>query len=300
MFLNMDIEKVLNNSRLMRAVLGVTKKEFESLLVTFEQVLFEHRNNKKRKRAVGGGAKGNIKSAKQKLFYILFYVKVYPTVDVAAFAFASSKSRTAFWVHDILPLLEKTLKRKIVLPKRRINSVEEFYQAFPGIKEVLLDGVERPTVRSKKKKTQKKHYSGKKKRHTRKSIVVTDEKKKILILTPTKHGKVHDKKLADKNALAHNIPPDVSIIADTGFQGLQHQHPNVLIPKKKPRGGKLTKAEKQMNRLISSVRIKVEHAIGGMKRFKSVSDINRSKNGLDDRFMNVVAGLWNLHLQISG
>src|SRR3989344_3365486 len=72
-------------------------------------------------------------------------------------------------------LMEKTLGRKLVLPKRRINSVEEFFNLFPEVKEVMLDGVERPTVRSKKAKQQNKHYSGKKKRHTRNKNGIDDK-----------------------------------------------------------------------------------------------------------------------------
>ena len=297
MFLHMDIDKVLRNPRMVRAVLGVSHAEFESLLKDFTQILRAFREQKKRERVIGGGSNGNIKSAQQKLFFILFYLRTYPTFDVAAYAFASSKSRTCFWVHSILPLLEKTLKRKVVLPTRRINSVEEFLATFPGVKEVMLDGVERPMVRSQKKKVQGKHYSGKKKRHTRKNVVVTDKSRRILVLTPSKHGRVHDKKLLDKSVL--HIPDDISILADTGFQGLQKQHPNSLIPAKKPRGGILTDAQKAMNRLISSTRIVVEHAIGGMKRFRAVSDIYRNKKGLDDRLVHVAAGLWNLHVQMA-
>jgi hypothetical protein len=295
----MNINKILNNNRLVRALLGVTKEEFIALLPTFTQIMHEEAEAKERKRAVGGGCNGNIKSAQRKLFFILLYVKTYPTFDVAAFMFASSKSCTHRWAHSILPLLEKTLGRKIALPKRRISTPEEFFATFPGIKEVLIDGLERPMQRPQKDKVQKKHYSGKKKRHTRKNLVVTDEKKQILILTPSKNGKVHDKRLSDKGLVTRGIPDEVSILADTGFQGLQHQHPNVLMPKKRPRGGVLTDEEKAINRLISSVRIKVEHAIGGIKRFRCVSDVYRNKNGIDDRFMSVAAGLWNFHLQMS-
>jgi hypothetical protein len=299
MFSFMNIDNVLANPRLTRAVLGITKQEFESLLETFTRVLLEYRGSKKRKRAVGGGRIGRIKPARNKLFFILWYLKVYPTFDVAAYVFSSSKTKTQVWVRDILPLLEKTLGRKVVLPKRKIRTPEEFFAAFPEAKEVMLDGVERPTIRSKKDKTQRKHYSGKKKRHMRKNVIVADAKKKILILTPSKHGRIHDKKLADKSLLACRIPDDVAILADTGFQGLQHLHPNVLLPKKKPRGGMLTDDERAMNRLIASVRMKVEHAIGGMKRFRCVSDVYRNKNGLDDRFVNTAAGLWNLHVQMA-
>ncbi len=299
LFAHMDIDKVLNNPRLVRALLGVTKTEFLALLPAFETVVRERAESKKRLRAVGGGSNGNIKSPARKLFFILFYAKCYPTFDAAAFVFASSKSRTNGWAHDILPLLEKTLGRKVVLPKRRIRTPEEFFAAFPGVREVMIDGVERPLQRPKKDKAQRKHYSGKKKRHTRKNLLVTDAKKRILILTPSKHGKVHDKRLADKELLSRGIPEEVSALVGTGFQGLQKAHPNLLMPKKKPRGGFLTEAEKSMNRLISSCRMPVEHAIGGMKRFKCVSDIYRNKNGFDDQLVNVAAGLWNFHLLMS-
>ncbi|MBU2483308.1 MAG: transposase [Proteobacteria bacterium] len=249
----MDIEKVLKNLRLIQAVLGVSKKEFESLLPVFEQVIKEDKESKKRKRKIGGGSNGNIKNPIKKLFFILWYIKVYPTFDVAAYVFNSSKSRTHIWAHKILPLLEKALGKKILLPKRRISTPEEFLALFPFTKEVMLDGVERPTIRSRKSKTQNKHYSGKNKRHTRKNLVVVNSKRKILILTPSKHGKVHDKKINDKNILASRIPENVSILADTGFIGIQKQHQNVLIPKKKPKGDVLSDFDKEMNRLISSV-----------------------------------------------
>ena len=299
MLFTMDIDKVLNNKRLVSGILGVTKEEFLSLLPTFEQIVREDAESKKRKRAVGGGSNGKIKEARKKLFFILVYLKTYPTFDLAAFIFASSKSRTHVWAHKILPLLEKTLGRKVVLPKRQIRTLEEFLSLFPGIKEALIDGVERPMQRPKKSKTQKKTYSGKKKRHTRKNIVITDPKKTILVLTPSKNGKVHDKKLSDKALAVVNLPQEVSLLADTGFVGITKQHENTLIPKKKPKGGELTEDDRAMNKLISSVRIKVEHAIGGIKRFRAVSEIFRNKKGWDDKLVLVSAGLWNFHVKLT-
>ena len=71
------------------------------------------------------------------------------------------------------------------MPARQIKSAEEFIRLFPEIKEVFIDGTERPVERSKNKEKQKKDYSGKKKRHTRKNITVSDEKRRILVLTET-------------------------------------------------------------------------------------------------------------------
>jgi hypothetical protein len=71
-----------------------------------------------------------------------------------------------------------------------------------------------------------------------------------------------------------------------------------LMPKKKPRWRSLTDEERAMNHLISEARIPIEHAIWGMKRFWCAAQINRSKNGLDDTFTFLSAGLWNFHLQM--
>ena len=67
--------------------------------------------------------------------------------------------------------------------------------------------------------------------------------------------------------------------------------------KKQTKTKKLTYEEKENNRMISGIRILSEHAIGGIKRMKSISDVYRNKKGnIDDKLMLVSAGLWNLML----
>ena len=52
---------------------------------------------------------------------------------------------------------------------------------------------------------------------------------------------------------------------------------------KKPKGKELITAEKQENRRISGIRIKVEHAIGGMKKCRIVKERFRChKFGFED------------------
>lgn len=111
--------------------------------------------------------------------------------------------------------LKKALGYEIVLPKRKIHSVEEFIKLFSDVKDVFLDGTERKIQRPKKKKNQNKQYSGKKKTHTRKNVIMTEEKKKVLFLSKTKSGKRHDKKIYGKSIL--KIPPNVAKWTDTGF-----------------------------------------------------------------------------------
>ncbi|MEA1893831.1 MAG: transposase family protein [Euryarchaeota archaeon] len=83
---------------------------------------------------------------------------------------------------------------------------------------------------------------------------------------------------------------------DLGFTGFEKDYPDTLamMPKKKPKGKQLTADAKAWNRIVSSFRVLLEHAIGGVKRFGTVSDKFRNrKYGFDDKVMLVSCGLWN-------
>lgn len=281
---------------------GLSYQEFSDLVPSFESSIYEIQMQKPgRKRKAGGGKKGMLKSSESRLFFILFYLKTYPTFDVLAYLFGMQRGHACEAGHRYLTVLERSLGKKIALPERRINSVEEFLQKFPEIKEVFLDGVERRVVRPKKAKNQRKTYSGKKKAHTRKNVVVVNEKKKVLILTPTKSGRRHDKKIADKFSLAERIPPDVLIVADSGFQGMQHAHENIWLPRKGTKKHPLTSEQKEENTILASFRVVAEHAIGGMKRYRAFADVLRNRLGwISDQVALLSAGLWNYHLGYAG
>jgi len=55
-----------------------------------------------------------------------------------------------------------------------------------------------------------------------------------------------------------------------------------MMPKKKPRGKDLTDGEKAQNKVISSIRVRVEHAIGGIKRMQITTDKFRNKSSIHD------------------
>lgn len=295
----MNIRAALRTDRMCKSLTGLRVGEFENLVVDFSWNYKEKEAKKKpeRKRKIGGGAHGKLETIEDKLFYSLFYLKTYPTFDVASFYVGFSRSKACEWAHRLFPVLEQTMQRKLVLPQRKISDPEEFLRLFPEIKEVFVDGVERLKQRPKKKKTQQKTYSGKKKAHTRKSVVVTDKKKRILVLTKQKSGRRHDKRLADKESVFEMIPKEVSVMADTGFIGAGKVHKNMLIPKKRTKRNPLTYEEKEMNKLISSYRVLVEHAIGGLKRYRCMSEkLRNHKPFIDDTFILLSAGLWNYHL----
>lgn len=296
----MHIKPALHSDRSCTALTGLTVREFDELVSQFTWNAREYRINQTpaRQRKIGGGRKGNLPTAQERLFAILMYLKAYPTYDVFGFLVGLDRSNACRLVQYLLPILEQTLKRKLVLPKRKIHSIEEFIEAFPEIKDVLLDGTDRRVQRPKVAKRQKKLYSGKQKTTTRKNIIVADPNQKILILSPTKSGRRHDKRLLEKAGL-HHIPPDVAAWVDTGFQGLQRMHANTQIPKKRRKDRPLTDEERANNKVIGSIRVAVEHTIAGVKRLQSTKQVYRNHlPNLDDTFMLLACGLWNYHLSM--
>ena len=189
----MRVLHAFKNERLLKSLTGLSELEFNQLLIQFELVLQSIHSVKKRRRAVGAGRKGALPDARTKLFFVLFYLKVYPTFDLASFLFSVDCSRPCRWIQTLLPLLEQTLGRACVLPRRKVATLDEFLHHFPEVKDLLIDGTERPTQRPKSPKNRQRRYSGKKRTHTRKNIVEVSENRQILLLSSTKNGRRHDK-----------------------------------------------------------------------------------------------------------
>ena len=292
-------KQIFSQPRVTMAVLGVTADEIDKLLPVFSQCLKQYRIQlrPKRKRIVGGGRKGDLPTDEDKLLYILLYLKLYPTYDALAFLAGHYRSKCGDSVQLLLPVLEMTLGRKLALPRRHGNNLEEIFRQHPEIKDIFIDGSERKVQRPKNLKKRTKLYSGKKKAATRKVVIVSDEKKYVHYMSKTKSGRRHDKRIADKENIFSGIPPDITAWTDTGFQGAQKQHDNIVMPVKATKNHSLTPQQKENNRVISSIRVVSEHAIAGYKKFKAASDIYRNKlANFDDLLTEVSIGLHNFHL----
>ncbi len=86
----------------------------------------------------------------------------------------------------------------------------------------------------------------------------------------TWEGTCHDKRAADSES--YQLPAGSQLYQDMGFQGFEVEGIVVIQPKKKPRGGTLTLEEKEENRRINSIRVRVEHVVSGIKRCRIVKD----------------------------
>lgn len=301
--MNIDLERVLGNGRLLRALTSLDKAEFERLVTAFE-IRWEARRRRRnhagerRQRAPGAGNQGRLPSAAHKLLFILFYFKCYPLQEVMGLLFGFSQPQACEWVRRLTPLLNAALGHEKQLPARRPADLQAVLQECPELRELLIDGTERPLRRPGDKGRREKLYSGKKKRHTRKNVLMAGlAQKRVLYLSPTRPGREHDKKVIE--AAGVQFPRGCTLVKDTGFQGYEPKGVLTLQPKKKPRGRELSESWRLVNRAISSLRVRVEHVIASVKRCRIVLEPLRNwRRGFADRVMLGACALHNLRLEM--
>ena len=102
----LDVDFALRSDRTMKALTGLSRVEFQLLCPVFDQALSNqmHSRRSDRQRKPGGGGKYRLDRIEAKLFFILMYVKCYPTFDVASVLYQVHRSRPHRWVQTWLPL----------------------------------------------------------------------------------------------------------------------------------------------------------------------------------------------------
>lgn len=131
-------------------------------------------------------------------------------------------------------------------------------------------------------------------------MIISTPSKHIKYISTSYHGKCHDYKL-----LKTEFPPEQDwfknfiIKVDLGYVGIQKDYccKSLFIPDKKTKLKPLTDTQKESNKSYAAERIIVEHSIGGMKRYRILSD--RLRTHLIDFYDDVLAvcaGLWNFYI----
>jgi hypothetical protein len=166
-----NLRLTIRDDRQFKSLTGVSEKQFEMLCLVFCEVYEEALQElhvqdifqDRRKNERGGGRKGGLPTIKDKLFFLLYYFKVYPTFDVLAFFSGMSRSKACENIHKLTPILYEALYRAGLMPYRSFESVEEFKKVFDGIDKIIIDATERKHVRPQDNEKQAEMYSGKKK-----------------------------------------------------------------------------------------------------------------------------------------
>lgn len=283
-----------NNPRNFKALTSLSLEAFDALLPVFEGELedFFYRftlQGTPRARKYSPKNPGQLPTPADKLFFVLYFKKNNPLQEAMAAFFGLDVSMCNKWIHILMPVLEKSLKKKAPSRSEKDVSLEE------GV-EYMIDGTERPVNRP--TYDQEGCYSGKKKAHTVKNLLITAPGGKIVWLGPTEAGKAHDKKMADKITFSNKA----RMLADLGFMGWKPENLELSLPIKKPKNTKtetreLTEEQKSFNKGHAARRVAVEHSIGSAKIMRIAKDKNRNwKEGFRDLIMVLACSLHNFRL----
>ncbi len=115
-----------------------------------------------------------------------------------------------------------------------------------------------------------------------------------IICTAYGKGRQHDFQIFKNSNFL--ISPEIECLGDKGYQGIQKLLVNSRIPKKKPRGGKLSYEDKKSNQKLAKDRVVVEHINRKLKIFKILSNRYRNRRKRFSLRFNLIAALYNHEL----
>jgi hypothetical protein len=242
----------------------------------------------------------------------LVWLRLYLTGDAVGVLFDVDKSTVSRYTRPLLQLLRDRGQETLGWPEEARAvlqaapgdgapaSTEEdgppalrTEVAVQGDSVAIIDATEQRVERSHDNATQKAHYSGKKKAHTRKTLLIVNEHGRLRYVSASIPGAGHDLTLLRQSGVLEEIPPDLSLLADSGFQGLQNDVPerSVALPYKGTRTQPLTPEQKLHNATLSRIRIVVENTLAEMKHFRILADVFRHTMSVYDAIFVSIAGL---------
>ena len=208
---------------------------------------------------------------------------------------------------EILPTAEK-ITEKI----RNAKSIEEIKHLVPGSNggELYIDGTHISIERSSDPAASKVYYIGRKKKHTLNITIVANRDKLIIATGTPMPGSMPDldmfrdndidlgplsKSMNDENVRKKD---KVTVYVDKGYQAIEDDLPgaNIQKPTKKPKNAELDDTQKNENRRISNIRIKIEHAICRIKQYKILAKLYVGTDEDLRRDLLIVTGLANFDL----
>ena len=203
----------------------------------------------------------------------LKYYRDYPTFSSLGLSFGLDKSNTFRWINKIENMLNDIFENVIKIEIKCVDLNKTGEEIT--VSEKLVDVTECIIQRPKNSELQTYYYSGKKKKHTIKIQLIVDEKSKKIVSVAFDAGSVHDF-LLFKNT-TKDLNNLISFLADSGYQGITSIFKNSMIQKKKSKYNPLTDQDKELNKLISSIRITIEHVNCQLKIFRILSERYRSR-----------------------
>jgi len=288
----MNLERISKNAAQFKALTSLSLAEFETLLPNFDKAWQAYiqaftLDGLPRVRPHQPSDNEPLPSSREKLFFILIYLKNNPLQEYHAAAFGLPQATANAFIHLLEPLVRQCLE--VLKPA---TSGQELREKLQEGKDYLADVTERPIQRD--TYDQEPYYSGKKKMHTIKNLVITCFFGFIIFVSPTAQGRKHDKKMMDNL----QIDKPITLYVDLGFYGLKSTKYLIKMPHKKPKKKALTTIQKKENQLLASKRVKIEHHFAHLKTLRIIKDKNRNyKTNFRENIMLTACCLHNFRLE---
>jgi len=291
------------HSRVFQSMTGLHVADFDALVAEVLPALWRaghaRRSDRVRQRAVGGGRPFELTGRDQILLTVV-WLRQYPTHEVLGYLFGVSDSTVSRVIQRVLPLLEQAGRGSMRLPdpgKKHRRTLDVLLAALPEVV-VIIDSFEQRVQRPRTRQAADDLYSGKKKQHTLKSQVAVDEEGRIVDVAESARGPTADLTVLERSGLLERLPAGVGAMGDLGYVGIDKLHPTGLgvAPRKKPRGQPRPAADGAYNTAFSRRRIVVEHSIGQLRRFQSLTQTDRQQRRGHTARVRAVAGLVNRRL----
>lgn len=266
--------RFLIGKRCFRTLTGVEPSVFREMVVRlrpfWQRRVVKTKNRSGRPWGVGG--------LEEHLLVLLILYRCAIMQDFLACWYQTDQSAISRALHRLEPLAAKVLG-----VKRSIHVSAEEAEAL------IIDATEQQIQRPSRK--QRCWYSGKKKRHTIKTEAIITARGKIVSVSRPMPGRVHDLEIRRRS---EPLPQEAQVYADSGYQGIQADHPNVDIPYKSSKKHPLTKDERAYNHALSRFRVRVEHTFAKIKSFRMFSERFRYSKATYAAKFSLIAGILNL------
>jgi len=268
------------NPRAFKRITGLSVEEFDRLYADFEPAWIAAEQARlqrpERKRAMGGGNNYKL-DVETQLLMVMVWLRLYLTTATLGYFFGISQSAASRNTRRLLTILEAVSRQEFEWPepprKGQGRTADELAEEYPDLF-AILDATEQPLEKPTDKERERLAYSGKRRRSTVKTSLIVNEDGVIRGLTASALGRTHDLTQMRQSGLLGQMPPQVIVVADAGYTGLDKDLPNhsVAVAHRAQRNHPLEQDHIDANRELSSVRIIVENVFSHLKNFQSLAD----------------------------